>query len=375
MKEFAAFLLMIGGVLAGTTCGAITGSLMPNSISQVHDLGETRDYTLDYCIDIGGASGKADVLFLTDTTTSMGGYINGIKAAFDGILSSIDSGLPGLDIKYGVADYRNYQDGGNYAAYGLNLRQSFTSDTTAAQSAINTMAPEGGNDWPESQLKAFVNLANNWLTPSGYLGFGGRADAQKILIWAGDAEGHYFGEGGDGPPDYYPSLAGAIAALNAQGIVTFGLNTLAEGDGIDLHYGGDNQATFLTKGTGGRLFNNVSSASAEIQATIVNAVTAGVEILSNITLALQSDSYFLVEPLNQTVTGSWTLDNSPVCGSFDFDATAPLSIGSVDFDMVLLGNGAELDRTEVHLETVPEPTVLLLLGFGALALLRNRSSR
>ena len=43
--------------------------------------------------------------------------------------------------------------------------------------------------------------------------------------------------------------------------------------------------------------------------------------------------------------------------------------------MVLLGNGAELDRTDVHIETVPEPTVLLLLGFGGLALLRDPSSR
>lgn len=54
----------------------------------------------------------------------------------------------------GVADYKDYRDSGNYTNYGVNLRQAFTSDTAAVQSAINSMYAVGGYDLPESQLKA-----------------------------------------------------------------------------------------------------------------------------------------------------------------------------------------------------------------------------
>ncbi|MBL7153287.1 MAG: PEP-CTERM sorting domain-containing protein [Phycisphaerae bacterium] len=370
MKKITAFCLVSSLMLATVAPAAITGSLIPNSISPEQSPGETRTYTLGYSVEVSDGPGKADVLFLTDTTETMGGYISGIKTAFGDILSTIDAELPGLDIKYGVAEYKNYKDGGNYTGYGVNLRQPLTNDTAAVQSAIDSMYAIGGHDLPESQLKAMVSLANNWMTPSGDLGFSGRADAQKIVIWAGDIEGHYFGEGGDGPADYYPSLPETLAALNARGILMFGLNTRGEGAGIDTDYGGDNQATYLTGGTGGRLFNNISSAGAEIQATIVNAVTVGVEVLSNITLALRSDSYFLVDPTSQTLTGAWTPAESPVSGSFDFDITSSMDPGFVDFDMVLLGNGAELDLTSLHLTTVPEPGTLLLLALCSLGLMR-----
>ncbi|MCJ7730484.1 MAG: hypothetical protein MUO27_11495, partial [Sedimentisphaerales bacterium] len=108
-------------------------------------------------VPAGGLGGKADVLFLTDTTGSMGGYIDNLKTAFGGILTAIGASLPGVDIEYGVADYRNYTDGGNYQAYGVNLIQPFTSDTDAVQTAIDGLSAGGGLDAPESQLKSMVN--------------------------------------------------------------------------------------------------------------------------------------------------------------------------------------------------------------------------
>jgi len=298
MKKLAALCMVFAVMLVNTAPAAITGSISTGGISPVHSPGETRTYTFDYCSSITSGSSKADVLFLTDSTGSMGGYISGIREAFGDILSTIATDLPDADIQYGVADYKDYRDGGNYTGNGLNLRQPFTSDTPAVQTAINGMYAVGGYDLPESQLKALVNLAGNWLNPSGDLGFNGRADAQKIIIWAGDAEGHYFGVGGDGPPDYYPSLTETLDALNARGIVTFGLNIMkAAGAGIDTNAGGANQATYLATGTGGGLLNDLGFSSAEIQAAVVDAVMAGVETLTNITLAMESDSYSLLEPM------------------------------------------------------------------------------
>ncbi|MBN2137244.1 MAG: VWA domain-containing protein [Sedimentisphaerales bacterium] len=372
MKKTTAFCLMFSLMGISATDAAITGSIIPNPVSPIHGPGETKTYTLSYSVDITSGPAKADVLFLTDTTASMGGYISGLKSAAGDILSGISAALPGLDPRYAVADYRDYGDGGYYRDYGVNLRQPFTDDDGAVQSAINRMYATGGHDIPEGQLKAMVALAKNWLNPSGIVGCGGRLDAQKILIWAGDAEGHYFGEGGDGPSDYYPSLADALVSLNRQGVVTIGLNTAEAEAGIDKDYGGDNQATYITEGTGGQSHHNVSSASAEIQALIVDAVTASVETLSNITLALQSDNYFLVAPLSQTRTGSWTPDDGTVSGSFSVDITSPTEMGFFEFDLVLLGNGAELDRVHVNLTTAPEPSTLVLLGLSSLGLRRRR---
>jgi len=369
MRKSAVLCIVLVVTLAIAAPAAITGSIT-GSISPVQNPGETQTYLFDYCSSIASGSGKADVLFLTDTTGSMGGYISGIRAAFGDILSTIAAELPDADIQYSVADYKDYRDGGNYAGNGVNLRQAFTSNTAAVQTAINGMYAVGGYDLPESQLKALMNSAGNWLNPSGDLGFNGRTDAQKIIIWAGDAEGHYFGVGGDGPPDYYPSLAETLDALNARGIVTFGLNVMkAAGAGIDTNAGGANQATYLAAGTGGNLVNNLGVSGGEIQAAIADAVMAGVEMLTNITLAMEMAGGVDAEPIVRTTIGSWTPDDGDVCASVSFDITSPDEPGVVDFDLVLLGNGAELDRVTIHLTTVPEPTTLLLLALGGVGVL------
>ena len=372
MKRYA--LCSILALLITTAASAaITGSIIPNSIAPVPGSGDTQAYAVEYTANVTSGSAKADVLFLTDSTGSMGAYISGLRATLDDIISGIDASLGDADIKYGIADYKDYRDWGNYTNYGVNLRQAFTDDTAAVKSAINSMYAVGGYDLPESQLKALVNLAGNWLSPSGDLGFSGRSDAQKIVVWAGDVEGHYFGEGGDGPPDYYPSLNETLAALNAKGIVTFGLNLGGSGEGLDRNYGGDNQATYLTSGTGGKLLNNLNLSTGEIQAAIVDAVMTGVEVLTNITLALECDGDLLLQPVAQTLIGSWTAEDGDISGYLTFELVCPQGDDAY-FDMVLLGNGAELDRITVDMKTVPEPATCILLGLGSLTLLRKRRS-
>jgi len=224
------------------------------------------------------SGGKADVLFLTDTTGSMWDYISDIQSAFSGILGAIQSRLPGMDIQYAVADYRNWLDGGNYQAYGVNLRQSFTADTTLAQDAINTLSADGGCDWPESQLKAMTSISSNWYSASGDLGFGGRLDAQKLLVWAGDSPGHYFGEiGADGPADYYPSLDQTLTALNSAGIKVIGLDIYPQYDGIDTDYGGQYQEEYLTSGTGGTALYSVGSGGPTVEDAVVDSIVTVIQ--------------------------------------------------------------------------------------------------
>lgn len=225
----------------------------------------------------GGGTPAADVLFLIDTTGSMYSFITNMRTALSGILTAIEARLPGMDIQYAVADYRNYRDGGNYTTYGVNLRQPFTSSATLVQTAINSLSASGGWDWPESQLKAMTTIAANWLTPTGPVGFNGRAVSQKLILWAGDAPGHYYGEGGDGPANYYPSLAGTVAALNAAGIQVIGLDTWGAGDGIDLSYGGQHQETYIATQTGGTALYSVGRGGPSVEDAVVNSIVGEIE--------------------------------------------------------------------------------------------------
>ncbi len=207
-----------------------------------------------------------DVLFLVDTTGSMGG-INSIKTAFEGIIAAIEADSCPDTIMFSVADYRNYDDGGNYAAYGVNLVQPFTSNIQNVRDAIDGLTTGDGGDHPESQLKAMVSIANNWTTTAGNLGFKGRQVADRILIWAGDAPGH---DDIDNP--YYPSLDGTIIALASQSIKVFALNALDQYNGLNELYHNRRQASEITAATGGTLFNQVGSGGIEIEDAIVGAI-------------------------------------------------------------------------------------------------------
>lgn len=384
MKKLLTIIFAVCLFAIGTSNAAITGTLSPDSVVGTHNPDETKSYTLNYSIDItGGASGDVDVLFLTDTTGSMGGYIGSIKTAFGGVLTALNTAYgSSLNMNYGVSDYRNYYDGGSYTTNGIRLRQSFTSDTVAVQTAINTYAASGGGDGPESQLKAMEILSANWLNAAGAgtnvdtLNFGGRSTAQKILVWAGDYYGHIEGDAGP-PADYYPTVQETVDALNAEGIVTFGLNVYGQTDSWALNgtYGVPagtpqlGQQDYITSNTGGQSFYSVGTGGPTVEDAIVAAISGGVETLTNITLSLDgNDDPFDVSPWSQTITGTWTAGT--VTGSFTFDAKGYLAGDKAFFDMVLLGNGAELDRSAVELTVVPIPGAFLLgiLGLSAAGL-------
>lgn len=240
---------------------------------------------LVWCALLGSVCYPAtDVLFFVDSTGSMGGLSN-FQTAFSDIIEAIDANSPCPDtIMYALADYKNYADGGNYQTYGVNLDQSFTYSTQDLLSAINALTAGGGGDGPESQLKGMTSVVDNWLTTSGDLDFGGRAEAQKIIVWGGDIYGHIAGDepGSDGPPPtgYYPTLDEVIDALTAQGIMVFALNPSDCDSGLNQAYAGTynqatparQQASEITAATGGTLFCNIGSGSPDISDAIVDAI-------------------------------------------------------------------------------------------------------
>ena len=143
----------------------------------------------------------------------------------------------------------------------------------------------------------------------------------------------------------------------------------ASGNGIDdSTYG--YQASNIASQTGGSLIHGTSSPTT-IATAITNAIVGGVTTLTGITVKVEGTTVpFTLDNLIDAYVGSWS--NTTVTGSidlstFDFNALAPGSNGTANFDIVLLGNGAELDRIPVTLTTavIPAPGAIMLGSLGA----------
>ena len=218
---------------------------------------------------------RADVLFLVDTTGSMGGEINNLQTSLTSLVGSIRGIIP--DTAFGVARTDDFPTAGYGAGLDrpFELEQRVTTDMTAITAGVNRldMPLHGGSDGPESQIEAFYQAATGlgfrsatgtvW-TPAfnpamgfdptlghGMIGGAGyRMDALPIIImatdntfhrrwddvtvtsdratWCGDVMGDgcdayamgSFGAAADQRPKSVPAT---IAALDAIGAIVMGI--------------------------------------------------------------------------------------------------------------------------------------------------------
>jgi hypothetical protein len=182
----------------------------------------------------------ADVYFLMDTTGSMGGTIDSLKTSLStpttGLIDRIRAEIP--NVRFGVGSYRDYGDGVIDRAYKHVL--DLTSDQAAAQSAVNTLAADGGGDGPEALFPALYSMAtglgldgtSGWTGDrgTGYEGFGlcpkgsfgwpcFSFDAVPIVVVMTDAPGHNGPDGSNAYTD--PGAANAPkypATIHALGV-------------------------------------------------------------------------------------------------------------------------------------------------------------
>lgn len=119
-----------------------------------------------------GGSGIADIVFVVDTTGSMGSHINGMKARVKEFATKVGDG--GVDYRLALVDFRD-------VTYKERLTvHPFQTDIAAYQRLVDTMGPGGGGDEPESAIDAL----------EAALGLSFRAEAQKIFVLITDASTH-----------------------------------------------------------------------------------------------------------------------------------------------------------------------------------------
>lgn len=240
-------------VVAALVAGAI-GVVVP---SAAHAANGVNPSTVDVTLGPGGSTtvGKQvstpvvppnpDLVFLADTTGSMGAAIGNVRTNASAVTGDVLAAQP--TAQFAAAEYRDTGD-----AFVFRVNQNLTASTTAVQNGINAWVASGGGDTPEAAINALFQIG------SGAIAF--RPNGTRVVAWFGDAPSH--------DPSQGHTLTDAISALQAANIRVVAVNVGPAGGGLDA--GG--QASQITSATGGVLLNDVPSN--QVAQAIINGIKA-----------------------------------------------------------------------------------------------------
>lgn len=142
-----------------------------------------------------------ELMFVLDTTGSMGGMLEGAKAKIWGIVNDVlqRQGNAGATVRVGLVAYRDRGDA--YVTRVIPL----SANLDAVYGQLMSFRPEGGGDSPEDVRSALADAlrAGGWSRP------GPRTSQVMFLV-------------GDAPPQHYrnvPATATSAAAARQRGII------------------------------------------------------------------------------------------------------------------------------------------------------------
>ncbi|MBI2363250.1 MAG: VWA domain-containing protein [Elusimicrobia bacterium] len=125
------------------------------------------------------AKGRAavDVVFIIDTTSSMGGLLEAAKTKVWAIANEIAKGKPTPEIRMGLVAFRDRGD-----AYVTQVTD-LTKDLDAMYAKLLALRPEGGGDGPEDVLQALSDASTR-------VSWSKHARTFKVAYLVGDAPAH-----------------------------------------------------------------------------------------------------------------------------------------------------------------------------------------
>lgn len=240
----AAALLAAALVAAVLAAAATAAGVDPSSFSAT--LAPGGSTSLTKTVHTPAIPPNPDIVFLADTTGSMGTAVGNVRTNAGAIMSQVLASQPTAE--FGAAEYKDFDA---FDPFAFRLNQAITANTADVQNGMTQWVAGGGDDTPEAQLNALWTLAT-----SGATGF--RTGSSRIIVWFGDSSGH--------DPSGGHSQAAAIAALQAAGITVLAIPITAGGDGLDS----TGQATAITTATGGSI---VSAAPNAVAAAILSGLS------------------------------------------------------------------------------------------------------
>lgn len=170
---------------------------------------------------------RPDIVFMADTTGSMGGSIANVRSNANAILGQIQAAQP--TARFAVAEYKDESDG---PAAVFRVDQQLTDNTADVVTGINAWSASGGGDAPEAWIGALGRIPSS-------IDF--RPDGTRVLVMFGDAPSH--------DPSLGFTLGSATSGLQASGVRVIAIDVPGTAGGLDAL----GQATHVTSQTGGSL--------------------------------------------------------------------------------------------------------------------------
>ena len=326
-------------------------------LSPGHTLHVGESVVVPGTLTLGGfGASKVDIFMLADNTGSMGSMIGSVWSGADAILGTLASRY---DATFGIGRYlgdpsESRRVPASTDEVGYVRLQAQTADTTLAKSAIRMWFADGGGDPPEGAFDALRQVAddNTW-----------RNDAQRIVVWFGDAPSH----------TETTTRAATIDALAAAGIRVVAFNGEGAGAGIDGRYDAEpadapGQASDIVSRVGGTLLHHTSQlAGAAFSNAVIGQVGGATAIVD---LSFGSDyagSGFDLDLRCADARGCADVTGGQT-RSFDLVLTGRQA-GIYHFDVFARGLGVSTSQTLTVLAAtamapVPEPTTWALLATG-----------
>lgn len=247
IPRFAAMTLSAAFMATGLTLSpgsaAVADGVTPPVVDLV--LGPGGSATVDKTVQTSAVPPNPDLVFLADTTGSMGGAIGDVQSGVSAIMSAVSSAQPSS--QFAAAEYRDV----SVDPISFRVNQNLTGDQPAVQAGVNQWIASGGGDIPEDGLNALFQLATGAVTF--------RPNGTRIIAIFGDAVSK--------DPSNGHSLAQVIAALQAANIRVVAVNVGASG----LNQGGQIEA--VTTATGGQFLDHVPPGE------VAEAILAGIQAI------------------------------------------------------------------------------------------------
>ncbi|HEU5213437.1 MAG TPA: vWA domain-containing protein [Gaiellaceae bacterium] len=289
----AGILVTLAAALVTAATAVAAPGVDPTSVSVT--LAPGGSTTLTKTVHTPTIPPNADILFLADTTGSMGGAIANVRTNASSIMSQVLAAQPTSE--FGAAEYK---DVGDPFVYRLN--QAITANTANVQTGINQWVASGGGDIPEAQVNALFTLATDPATAFR------PGSSSRFVVWFGDAPGH--------DPSNGHTLVQAIAALQAAHVTVIAIPVSGGGTGLDS----TGQATQVATATGGQVLATTNPTD------VANAILAGLQNLPatvNYTTSCSPGLTVSLAPAPQTVpsgtdavfTETISLSASPPAGA------------------------------------------------------------